>query len=177
MPFIRPKGSPKVPGSGRRRGTRNRRTVAASALASELLNDVGYQYRLRRDFTRRRVHPVDRDVNLALRGHGRQAQGVHPNDRQHWLQRAARRGARAVQPAERRAARTAGSGESEALVDKAMALASANAQKTQMLVGAAPAPVAGVDIATGEPAESSPAPKVSDQRDVAAADIAPRDTP
>ena len=57
MPFIRPKGSPKVPGSGRRRGTRNRRTVAAFALASELMNDVGYQYRFRRDFTRRRVHP------------------------------------------------------------------------------------------------------------------------
>ena len=57
MPFIRPKGSPKVPGSGRRRGTRNRRTVAAFALASELMNDVEYQYRFRRDFTRRRVHP------------------------------------------------------------------------------------------------------------------------
>ena len=57
MPFIRPKGSPKVPGSGRRRGTRNRRTVAAAALASELLSDVGYQYRLRRDFTRRKIHP------------------------------------------------------------------------------------------------------------------------
>ena len=57
MPFIRPRGSPKVPGSGRRRGTRNRRTVAAAALASELMNDVGYQYRFRRDFTRRRVHP------------------------------------------------------------------------------------------------------------------------
>ena len=57
MPFIRPKGSPKVPGSGRRRGTRNRRTVAAVALASELMSDVGYQYRFRRDFTRRRVHP------------------------------------------------------------------------------------------------------------------------
>ena len=57
MPFIGPKGSPKVPGSGRRRGTRNRRTVAAFALASELMHDVGYQYRFRRDFTRRRVHP------------------------------------------------------------------------------------------------------------------------
>ena len=31
--------------------------VAAVALASELMNDVGYQYRFRRDFTRRRVHP------------------------------------------------------------------------------------------------------------------------
>ena len=57
MPFIRPKGSSKVAGSGRRKGTRNRRTVAAAALASELMNDVGYQYRFRRDFTRRRVHP------------------------------------------------------------------------------------------------------------------------
>jgi hypothetical protein len=45
----------RVPAS--RRSTRNRRTVAAVALASELMNDVGYQYRFRRDFTRRRVHP------------------------------------------------------------------------------------------------------------------------
>jgi len=57
MPFIRPRGSAKVPGSGRKRGTKNRRSIAARALCSELLVDVNYQYRLRRDFARRHIHP------------------------------------------------------------------------------------------------------------------------
>jgi len=56
-------------------------------------------------------------------------------------------------------------------VDRAIAMVRANA--SPMLLGAAPAPVAGVDdVATGEPAEQSPAPTVSDRRDAAAADMA-----
>lgn len=52
-----PRGAPRTPGSGRRRGTPNRRTVAMRELMMSLCNDVDYQYRLRSDFRRRRVHP------------------------------------------------------------------------------------------------------------------------
>jgi hypothetical protein len=51
------RGEPKTPGSGRRRGSLNRRTVELRALMTALAGDVDYQYRLRQDFRRRRVHP------------------------------------------------------------------------------------------------------------------------
>ena len=54
-PPPRPRGSPKI--GGRRKGTPNRRTVEARLLCSNLVHDVGYQARLRKDFLRRRLHP------------------------------------------------------------------------------------------------------------------------
>lgn len=52
-----PKGTPRTPGSGRKRGTPNRTTVAMRELMVALLEDVEYQHRLRQDFRKRRVHP------------------------------------------------------------------------------------------------------------------------
>jgi len=46
------------PGAGRVKGTPNRISVEARLLASQLVNDVAYQMRLRRDFQLRRVHPT-----------------------------------------------------------------------------------------------------------------------
>jgi hypothetical protein len=51
------KGEPRTPGSGRKKGTPNRVIVAARELCSQLVHDANYQYRLRRDFALRRVHP------------------------------------------------------------------------------------------------------------------------
>ena len=52
------RGQPKTPGSGRRRGTPNRKTVELRALMGVLAGDVEYQHRLREDFRRRRIHPT-----------------------------------------------------------------------------------------------------------------------
>ena len=52
-----PKGAPRTTGSGRKRGTPNRKTIALRALMASLLEDVDYQHRLREDFRKRRVHP------------------------------------------------------------------------------------------------------------------------
>src|SRR3954462_2488947 len=54
-PPPRPPGSAKI--GGRRKGTPNRRTIEARLLCSNLVQDIDYQTRLRRDFIRRRVHP------------------------------------------------------------------------------------------------------------------------
>ncbi len=173
MPFIRPKGSPKVPGSGRRRGTRNRRTVAAFALASELLNDADYQYRFRRDFTRRRVHPSIETLIWHYVA-GKPKESIQMTGSIGFSERlAADRELFAkldlAQLEELAAA-------SQALVDRAMAMARANA--SPMLIGFSPSSAATVDdVTSGEPAELSPAPTVSDQPDAAADDIATRDTP
>jgi hypothetical protein len=53
-----PRGTPRTPGSGRRRGSPNRRTVQMRELMTALCDDVEYQYKLREDFKRRRVHPA-----------------------------------------------------------------------------------------------------------------------
>jgi hypothetical protein len=52
-----PPGSPRTPGSGRKKGTPNRKSVEARALCSQLVNDARYQAKLRSDFVRRRLHP------------------------------------------------------------------------------------------------------------------------
>lgn len=56
---LRPRraGEPRIPGSGRKKGTKNRVIVAARELCGELIHDVNYQHRLRRDFALRRIHP------------------------------------------------------------------------------------------------------------------------
>lgn len=51
------RGEPRTPGSGRKKGTPNRVIVAARQLCTDLVNSAEYQHRLRRDFTRRHVHP------------------------------------------------------------------------------------------------------------------------
>lgn len=53
-----PRGTPRTPGSGRKKGSLNRKTVELRALMGVLAGDVEYQHRLREDFRRRRVHPA-----------------------------------------------------------------------------------------------------------------------
>ena len=48
--------APRTPGSGRKKGTPNRKTVEMRALMAALVDDVDYQHRLREDFRKRRVH-------------------------------------------------------------------------------------------------------------------------
>jgi hypothetical protein len=52
-----PKGT-RTPGSGRKPGTLNRVSVQAKVLVGELVTDVAYQSKLRRDFKARKVHPA-----------------------------------------------------------------------------------------------------------------------
>ena len=52
-----PKGT-RLPNSGRKKGTTNRRSVEVKALVSQLVNDVAYQHKLRADFRRRKVSPA-----------------------------------------------------------------------------------------------------------------------
>ena len=60
MPRKPPPRAPKGTrfGKGRAKGTPNRVTVEARILVSELVNNPQYQYKLRRDFTARKVHPT-----------------------------------------------------------------------------------------------------------------------
>src|SRR5262245_30915444 len=51
------RGEPKTPGSGRRRGSLNRKTVELRTLMTALAGDVDYQQRFRRAFVKRRLHP------------------------------------------------------------------------------------------------------------------------
>lgn len=55
--IVTPKGE-RYPGSGRKVGTPNKVSVDARVLVSELVADADYQAKLRRDFTKRRVHPT-----------------------------------------------------------------------------------------------------------------------
>ena len=57
LPPPHPAGSPKTPGSGRRKGSLNRRTVELRALMASLAGDLRYQGKLREAFVKRRVHP------------------------------------------------------------------------------------------------------------------------
>ena len=52
-----PRGTPRTPGSGRKRGTPNRKTVELRQLMGALAGDVDYQERFSRAFRRRRLHP------------------------------------------------------------------------------------------------------------------------
>ena len=56
-PSPHPKGAPRTPGSGRKRGTPNKKTQEVRQLMATLIADVKYQHRLREDFCRRRIHP------------------------------------------------------------------------------------------------------------------------
>jgi hypothetical protein len=55
--IITPKGS-RYPGSGRPKGKPNRISVEVKQLVSQLMTDINYQFKLREDFCKRRVHPT-----------------------------------------------------------------------------------------------------------------------
>jgi hypothetical protein len=57
IPPPHPKGAPKTPGSGRKKGTPNKKTIALRELMAALSGDVYYQEKLLKDFRTRRVHP------------------------------------------------------------------------------------------------------------------------
>jgi len=52
-----PKGT-RLPGAGRKKGTPNKISVEVRRLVSDLMTDADYQRRLRADFRQRRVHPT-----------------------------------------------------------------------------------------------------------------------
>jgi hypothetical protein len=151
-----PRGAPRTPGSGRKRGTQNRRTVEMRQLMSSLCHDVGYQYKLRDDFRRRRVHPA---VETLVWSHviGKPTERVQLSAdvtmNQKLDQERELFSRLSLEQLEELAA------QSQALVDKAMAMVKANA--SPMLIGVSPSSaVVVVDVATGEP----------DQRDAAGAE-------
>lgn len=52
-----PKGAPRTPGSGRKKGTPNRKTVELRELMAAVAGDVHYQQKFRDAFVKRRLHP------------------------------------------------------------------------------------------------------------------------
>ena len=52
-----PRGTPRTAGSGRKKGTPNRKTLELRQLMGALAGDVDYQERLSSAFRRRRLHP------------------------------------------------------------------------------------------------------------------------
>jgi hypothetical protein len=152
-----PRGAPRTPGSGRRRGTPNRKTVEMRALMIGLVHDVDYQCRLRQDFRRRRIHPT---IEALVWAHtvGKPTERVQLSAdltmNQKLDQERELFSKLDVQQLEELAA------ESQALVDKAMAMVRANS------VTGAPAtaprePVDGGER-NGEPAETSAGTDVDD---------------
>ena len=120
-----PRGTPRTPGSGRRRGTPNRKTVELRALMGVLAGDVEYQHRLREDFRRRRVHPT---VETLVWSHviGKPTERVQLSADVTMNQKLEEErelfSRLSIQQMEEIAA------ESQALVDRVMAMAKANAQ-------------------------------------------------
>ena len=55
LPPPHPKGAPRTPGSGRKRGVPNKATIEMRELLASICHDVSCQGRLREDFRRRRV--------------------------------------------------------------------------------------------------------------------------
>jgi hypothetical protein len=116
-----PRGTPRTPGSGRRRGTPNRPTVQMRELMNSLCDDVD---RLRADFRRRRVHPT---IEALVWGHvvGKPTERVQLSADVTMNQKLEEErelfSRLSVQQMEEIAA------ESQALVDRVMAMAKANA--------------------------------------------------
>ena len=150
-----PRGTPRTPGSGRKRGTPNRKTVELRALMGVLAGDVDYQYRLREDFRRRRVHPT---VETLVWSHviGKPTERVQLSADVTMNQKLDRErelfSRLSIEQMEEIAA------ESQALVDRMMAMAKANAL-TPDPATALHAPVDGGD---GEPGETSTGTDVDD---------------
>ena len=145
-----PRGTPRTPGSGRKRGTPNRKTVELRALMGVLAGDVDYQHRLREDFRRRRVHPT---VETLVWSHviGKPTERVQLSAdvtmNQKLEQERELFSRLTIEQMEEIAAA------SQALVDRVLAMAKANA----LTPAAATAPRAPVDggESYGEPAEQS----------------------
>ena len=146
-----PRGAPRTPGSGRRRGTPNRKTVELRALMGVLAGDVDYQYRLREDFRRRRVHPA---VETLVWSHviGKPTERVQLSADVTMSQKLEKErelfSKLSVEQLEELAA------ESQALVDKAMAMVRANGLKA-VPATSRPAPLEGGE-SNREHAEQSP---------------------
>jgi hypothetical protein len=145
-----PRGTPRTPGSGRRRGTPNRKTVEMRALMTGLVHDVDYQCRLRQDFRRRRIHPT---IEALVWAHtvGKPTERVQLSADVSMSQKLDQErelfGKLSIEQLEILAA------ESQALVDRAMAMVRANA----LTPGGATARHALVDGGeNGEPGEKSP---------------------
>ena len=56
-PPVWPKGT-RPPNSGRVKGTPNRISIEVRELVAQLMNDAAYQFKLRADFRRRKLHPT-----------------------------------------------------------------------------------------------------------------------
>lgn len=149
-PPVWPKGT-RPPNSGRKKGVPNKISVEARTLASQLVNDVIYQAKLRDDFRRRRVHPTIEALiwsyHLGKPTQSIAVSGSMAFDVQARLAEERRVfAALDIHDLEELAA------ESQALVDKAFAMVRANA--SPMLVGVSPSPSAGaIDITPCEPTE------------------------
>ena len=173
-PPIWPKGT-RPPNSGRKKGVPNKISVEARTLASQLVNDVIYQTKLRDDFRRRRAHPtiealiwtyhlgkppqaiaVSGSMAFDVQARLDEERRVFANLDIHDLEQLAR--------------------ESQALVDRAFALARANASPTMIGVSRSP-DVGVVDVNTGEPTEQPTPHRVSDQLDAANVEPGLPDTP
>ena len=110
------RGAPRTAGSGRKKGTPNRRTVQMRELLTSLCHDVDYQYRLRADFRRRRVHPA---IESFVWSHSGKARGAGPALRRRHDEPETRSGARPVQQLSLEQLEILAA-ESQALVNKAL---------------------------------------------------------
>jgi hypothetical protein len=143
----------------------NKITVEARTLASQLVNDAAYQAKLREEFRRRRVHPTIEALiwtyHLGKPTQSIAVSGSMAFDVQARLEEERRLFASLdIHDLEQLAA------ESQALVDRAFALARADASPT--LAGVSPSPIARVDdVVLSEPTDQSTTSAASDQRDVA----------
>jgi len=119
--IIHPKGE-RHPGSGRKKGTPNPISIEARQLAVELVNGAEYQRRLRRDFEARKLHPTIESLVWAYAiGKPRQDIAINANVNVNARLDAERAAFALLDLAELEAL----AAESQATVDKAMALVKA----------------------------------------------------
>ena len=165
-PPIWPKGT-RPPNSGRKKGVPNKISVEARTLASQLVNDVVYQTKLRDDFRRRKVHPTIEALIWSYHL-GKPTQPIAMNGSMALDVRARLDEERRVfasldiHDLEQIAA------ESQALVDKAFAMVRANTSPMPVAVSSSPA--ADVVDVTNEPNKQCTAHTISAQPDAAGAE-------
>ena len=145
-----PRGAPRTPGSGRKRGTPNRKTVELRELMTALTGDIDYQQRLRRAFISRRVHPTT-EARIWEYTIGRPKEQIEVSTMDARI--AAERDLFLTLSVEQMAEIAA---DNDALINKLRAMVDANARGTSMLVDSS-SPVASVEEAN-EPAEECAAP-------------------
>jgi hypothetical protein len=137
-----PRGVPRTPGSGRKRGTPNRKTVELRELMGCLVADIDYQARLKRAFTTRRLHPgtEQRIWDYALGRPMAQVEARLSMDTSLDVERELLRSLSLPQLQELAA-------QSQALMDKATAMATENTRKARMFVAVSPSPIADAQVA------------------------------